>query len=228
MTNGTNERTSKNLQRLADVSRSIVKEQSSHASKDPRRKEKGERTIAFSRRSNQRHRWKGVAFQKDVCTWRRRRIRNIPSSPFHPFDLYHPWPSALFISPSAVSLFLSLINYPVLLRLSVHPNLSLSLFFFAISTYVYSSSILFNYFLLCPFILSTKDVSFFTRLRIHVRRVRRITKNARLFYEIPINEYPPSLSCVNLPCEKNCHRLVTWKRSRKTNFHSARLAGRDK
>lgn len=34
---GTNERTSKNLQRRADVSRSIVKEQSNHASrKDPR------------------------------------------------------------------------------------------------------------------------------------------------------------------------------------------------
>ena len=38
---GTNERTSKNLQRRADVSRSIVKEQSNHASrKDPRQKEK--------------------------------------------------------------------------------------------------------------------------------------------------------------------------------------------
>lgn len=84
---GTNERTSKNLQRRADVSRSIVKEQSNHASrKDPRQKEKrrererkreGERTIAFSRRSNDRP-WKGVAFQKDVCTWRRR-IRNISS-----------------------------------------------------------------------------------------------------------------------------------------------------
>lgn len=39
---GTSERsgegTSKNLQRRADVSRSIVKEQSSHASKDPKRK----------------------------------------------------------------------------------------------------------------------------------------------------------------------------------------------
>lgn len=110
---GTNERTSKNLQRRADVSRSIVKEQSNHASrKDPRQKEKrrererereGERTIAFSRRSNDRP-WKGVAFQKDVCTWRRR-IRNISSLSLclslpSPFDLYHP---SLFISPWTVS-----------------------------------------------------------------------------------------------------------------------------
>lgn len=75
-----NEGASKNLQRRVDVSWSIVKEQSSHASKEPKRKGRRRDGDCLLEELD-RAPGQGVAFQKDVCTWRRRRTRNIPSAP---------------------------------------------------------------------------------------------------------------------------------------------------
>ena len=112
MTNGTNGRTSKNLQRRADVSRSIVKEQSSHASKDPRRKERGERTIAFSRRSNQWHqRVEGGCFSKGRLYVTPAKDSQYSFLPVSPLRSLSPLAVRLiYFLPVSLSLFLSLMN----------------------------------------------------------------------------------------------------------------------